>query len=292
MNKILFSLLFLIPGFAAMACEVHLPSHVLILGGTAEITKAAQTSDCSAETLLETNETLKSVEGKITSFQLAEILKSKNHNVLIQPHLIHIQQLKSLIREQMLIPAGVQLHSSQAVNSSDFIALNYGERVEVLCTSCVFNSHQAININITGIDGNKKSLTVMADFRKMVKAYRVTSFHPAFSEITTHSLKEEFVEAIPHTDLITDLASLRFYKLNKPVRAGELLRQADLTALSLVKAGVKTDVIIENELVMLKTSGISRGNGAIGEYVEVFHPQKNKKYYGKVIDINKVLVEL
>jgi len=76
------------------------------------------------------------------------------------------------------------------------------------------------------------------------------------------------------------------------MKAGDLLRQSDLNALSLVRAGVKTEVIIENELVKLKTSGISRSNGSLGEFVEVFHPQKNKKYLGKVIDINKVLVEL
>ena len=85
---------------------------------------------------------------------------------------------------------------------------------------------------------------------------------------------------------------LKFYKLNKPLRPGELLRQSDLNPINLVKAGSKTEVIIENELIKLKTYGISRNNGGVGEFVEVFHPQKNKKYQGKVIDLNKVLVEL
>jgi flagella basal body P-ring formation protein FlgA len=126
----------------------------------------------------------------------------------------------------------------------------------------------------------------------MVRAYRVISFHPAFSQITETSLKEEYIESIPHTDLVTNLETLKFFKINKPLNTGDFLRQSDLNALSLVKAGVKTEVIIENELLKLKTSGISRSNGILGEFVEVYHPEKKKKYYGKVIDINKVHVDL
>jgi flagella basal body P-ring formation protein FlgA len=126
----------------------------------------------------------------------------------------------------------------------------------------------------------------------MVKAFRVTAHLPAFSEIPVSSLKQELIEAIPHTDLFSNPEKLKFFKLNKPIRSGEILRQSDLSALSIVKAGMKTEVIIENTLVKLKTTGICRSNGALGDYVEVFHPQKNKKYLGKVIDINKVLVEL
>jgi flagella basal body P-ring formation protein FlgA len=97
---------------------------------------------------------------------------------------------------------------------------------------------------------------------------------------------------VPYTDLVTDAETLRFFKSNKPLRAGELLRASDLNAQNLVRAGMRTEVILENEMVRIKTSGISRSSGGFGETVEVFHQQKNKKYQGKVIDNNKVLVEL
>jgi Chaperone for flagella basal body P-ring formation len=278
--------------FPVWACEVHLPSHLVILSESADVVKAGTQTGCNELILKDLNETLKSVEGKITSFQLEELLKGKNHSVQIQPSFLHVQQIKNLIRESVMLPSGVQLQSTRVLNSSEILTLNYGEKMEVLCSSCQFSPGDSVNLIITGIDGTKRSVGLTADFKKMVKAFRVTSFHPAFSEISFTSLKEELVEAIPHTDLITDLDTLKFYKLNKPIRAGELLRRSDLNALSLVKAGLKTEVIIENALVKLKTSAISRSNGTLGDFVEVFHPQKNKKYLGKVIDINKVLVEL
>ncbi|MFP5384981.1 MAG: flagella basal body P-ring formation protein FlgA [Bacteriovoracia bacterium] len=276
----------------SFACEVHLPHNILILGTSADLLKSSATTGCKEDTLLEINSTLTSVEGKISSFQLSDMMKDKGHKVAIQPNLIEIHHLKHLVREQLLLPSGVQLKSSEAVNSSDFLTLAPGDKVEIECSSCLYGSQQPLNVHIYGFDGTKKSVTVRADFKKMVKAYRFIGFHAAFSEVTSEALKEEFVESIPHTDLITELETLKFYKLNKPVRAGELLRRSDLNALNLVKAGLRTEVIIENELVKVKTTGISRSNGTFGQIVEVFHPQKNKKYQGKVIDINKVLVDL
>lgn len=290
--KLIIVSFFIICSAFADACEVYLPAHLVILGETTNFEQSIKHTGCSSEALQEISTTMNSVEGKISAFQFSDILKSKNHIVAVQPALMQVQHLNHLVREQIMLPAGIQLRSSEAINAANFLVLAPGDRIEIQCVGCLYGSQQPLNINVIGFDGTNKAVTVKADFKKMVKAYRVLGFHPAFSPITATSLKEEFVESIPHTDLITNLETLHFFKLNKPVRSGELLRLSDLNALNLVKAGLKTEVIIENEHVKLKTQGISRSNGTLGEFVEVFHPQKNKKYQGKVIDINKVLVEL
>jgi hypothetical protein len=292
MIKKLFYLILFICCSTALCCEIHLPEHMVILGSNPDVSKLLIQNNCAPENITALNQTLVSVEGKISRFQLSELLAQKSHELQISPHLIHVEHLKNIIREQILTPSGVQLQSSRTMDGNDLVALSEDEHLQLSCENCQFGKQQTLNIHITRQDGQKRSLTVEADFKKLVKAYRLTTFHPAFSEISTSSINEEYVESIPHTELITDIETLKFFKLNKPVRAGELLKQSDLTALSLVKAGVKTEVIIENELIVLKTHGISRNNGSFGQFVEVFHPHKNKKYLGKVIDINKVLVEL
>jgi flagella basal body P-ring formation protein FlgA len=179
------------------------------------------------------------------------------------------------------------------VNTSGILALNAGDSVEVNCHSCLYGMQQPLTIQILEFDGSRKSFFATADFKKMVKAYRLLSALPSFSSLDNQALlKEEFIESIPHTDLITDLETLKFYKTNKPLRTGDIIKRSDLNAINLVRAGLKTDVVLENQMIRIKTQGISRSNGAIGETVEVFHQQKNKKYQGRVIDINKVLVEL
>lgn len=277
---------------ASFSCEVQLPHHLLILGDQPQLTNVFAQADCGAEALQEISSTLKSLDGKVASYQLEEILKAKGFDIKVTPGMFQVQHLRNLVREQLMLPSGVQLKSSTAINAQDYVVLSPGDKVEIRCSGCLYGSQQPLNIQVKGFEGSNRHFTVKADFKKMVKAYRLTSFQPAFSFLSPVFLKEEYVESIPHTDLVTNLETLRFYKVNKPLRAGDVLRQSDLNALSLVKAGLKTDVIIENSLIRLQTTGISRSNGVLGEFVEVFHPQKNKKYQGKVVDINKVLVEL
>ena len=286
---LLFSILFQTMAFA---CEVHLPHHIVILGKLTDFRSAIVQEGCPEATLQEIDQTLVGLEGKITSSHLTQILNSKNMEAKIAPHMIQVQQFNQIVRDQLVLPPGVQMRSSEVLNAQNFITLAPGDRIEVQCIGCLYGTGQTLNVNIRGFDGADRSLTVRADFKKFVKAYRILSFMPAFSDVSSNILKEEYVDSIPHTDLVTNLETLKFYKLNKPIKAGELLRQSDLNAVNLVKAGLKTEVIIENELVRLKTNGISRSNGTLGEFVEVFSPEKNKKYQGKVIDINKVLVEL
>lgn len=292
MKLIIFSLTFIMFSALSQACEIHLPANLLVFGKNNDFTQAVTHTGCDEETIARVHTTLDSIEGKIPAFQFRELLKIKKQDIHIEPQLIQVQHLKHLVREQLVIPAGVQLQALAAINGPQYLALEAGDKVEVNCIGCLFGSKQPLNLNIVGFNGTQKLLTVMADFKKMVRAFRVKTFLPAFSEISLAQLEEEFVETIPHTDLLNNAEVLKFYKVNKPLKPGQLLRKSDLNALNLVKAGLRTDVIIENELLKLKTFGISRSNGTLGDFVEVFHPQKNKKYLGKVIDINKVLVEL
>lgn len=274
------------------SCEVRLPAKVLILGSHPGSIAAESGADCSPELLRELDLIIESVDGKIASYQLEEMLKSKGFIFNARPNVVEVKHLRHLVREQLNLPTGINLKSSEAMNSQNFVALESGDDVQVQCQGCLFGSQQPLNLVITGFDGVERTMTVKADFKKQTRAYRLVTFQAAFSELSKEALIEEFVESIPHTDLVTNLEHLRFYKTNKPLRSGEILRMSDLTALSLVKAGLKTEVIIENSHLKLKTHGISRNNGSLGELVEVYHPEKNKKYLGKVIDINRVLVDL
>jgi flagella basal body P-ring formation protein FlgA len=277
----------------ALACEVHLPHQMVIFGDENNGKSAFQTTNCESKAVDDLHQIITATEGRIASYQMKEMMNAKNHAVEITPQSVVIHQLRTLIREQLSLPRGIQVKATRAVNNPGILALPAGDKIEINCLSCLFGAQQPINVVIQGFDGTSQTYWATADFKKMVKAYRLTAPLPSFSSIAeSSSLKEEYIEAIPHTDLITDVESLKFYITNKPIKTGELLRKSDLNAVNLVRAGLKTDVVLENQMVRIKTQGISRSNGTIGELVEVYHPQKNKKYQGKVIDINKVLVEL
>jgi flagella basal body P-ring formation protein FlgA len=275
------------------ACEVNLPTNLIVLGIDRGST-SFQMNDCTEMVGSDLHQILTQVEGKISSLQIEEMLLQKGHkNVNIKPRHIRVKQLRSMIREQLTLPPGVQVKSTDGIASPNLTTLNFGDRIELECNPCFYGNGQSIKIIIKSFNGTNRTIMASADFQKMVRAYRLISSVNSFSEIKPHEdLKEVWVEAIPHTDLVTDISIIKFYKSNKSIKSGSLLRHSDLNAINLVRAGLMTEVILENSIIRIKTEGISRGNGALGELVEVFHQQKNKKYLGKVIDLNKVMVEL
>lgn len=288
-----FIALFLFLTVQAFACEVNLPYQMLVFSTEQSGKNVYQEKNCDSKVSDDLHQIITGLEGRVASFQLKEMMNSRGHQIEITPQSVMIQQFRSVIRDQLLLPPGVQVKETRSINSPGILALPAGDKVEVSCIGCLFGTQQSLNVTIVGFDGTRQAMMASADFKKMVKAFRLTAALPSFSSVNdTGILKEEFIETIPHTDLITDVEMLKFYKTNKPLKAGEILKKSDLNAVNLVRAGLKTDVVLENQLVRIKTSGISRGNGTIGELVEVYHPQKNKKYQGRVIDINKVLVEL
>lgn len=284
--------LILVLSSVAIACEISLPHRVIVLGSSGNCGSSVKFKDCADEIIQDFSSVLTGLEGRVSSKSLIRMMSTRGHEVSLQPASIQIEQLSSVLREELPLPQGVHVKRVSGINTPDLIALAPGDQVSVRCSSCLFGSQQIVNVILSGFDGTVKELTASADFRKMVRAFRLNSNLSSFSAITANDLQEEYTDSVPYTDLLTDTATLRFYKTNKFIKAGELLRLADLNAVNLVKAGLKTEVILENTLVKIKTQGISRSNGTIGDLVEVYHPQKNKKYQGKVIDSNKVLVEL
>ena len=277
----------------ALACEVYLPYQLIVFSDDKSGKNVYQPKNCEAAVIDDLHQIVTSLEGRVASFQLKEMMSTRGHDIEVGPQSILIQQFRTMIREQLPLPAGVQVKATRSINMPGILALPAGDKIEINCSACLYGTQQPLNVTIMGFDGSKQSMFANADFMKMVKAYRLLSALPSFSSLNDPGLlKEEYIESIPQTDLITDMDTLRFYKTNKPLKAGEILKRSDLNAVNLVKAGLKTDVVLENQMIRIKTQGISRSNGTFGELVEVYHPQKNKKYQGKVIDINKVLVEL
>lgn len=276
----------------SFACEITLPDQVVLFEKKLNNFKF-QHSNCSFEAQTDLNSIINDLEGRVASFQLQELMQAKGHTVRIDNPSTKIHHLSNLVKDQLNLPRGVEVKNAKTFSGESFIALANGDEINLECTSCLMGSQQNLKLSILTFTGEKRVIHLQGDLIKMVKAYRIISPIASFSRLNDFSvLKEENVQSIPHTDLITDLNELKYYQTNKPLRAGDLLRRSDLSATDLVKAGLKTEVILDTPGIRIKTQGISRNNGSIGEVVEVFHPQKNKKYQGKVIDLNKVLVEL
>lgn len=292
MMKNLFFLITFIFYKIALGCNVQLPERMLLISDNPEQTNLFDHIECEKETIDSLKETIHSIDGKITNTQLTDLLLSKGYKTSIQPSLIEVEHLKKIIREKLTTPPNIFIENFDFKNQEGYLSLKNFDQLILSCTPCHFSSQEFINLKILSANGSEVSHKFSADFKKTIKAYRFKKFHHAFSDVDPSSLEPTTASETPYTEVFHNLEQIMFYKTNKPIKPGELLRVSDLSPINIVRGGSKIDVIIENNLIRIKTNGISRGNGGIGQIVEIFQPDQNKKYQAKVIDFNKVLVEL
>ena len=166
MNLFIFAFIFI--SSLSFACEVRLPHHVIVLGEGMSSSNNFEAKGCQEKELTELSQVMSTIEGKIPTTQISEILAQKGHALVkISPQTVTVQHLKSIIREQLLIPAGIQIKGTRGFNTSNFLTLNPGDRLDVVCSPCFYSSQQSINLNILSLDGNKVTIAAGVDFARM-----------------------------------------------------------------------------------------------------------------------------
>ncbi len=244
--------------------------------------------NCTEDQVETIRATLSNLEGNISSFQLKHLVNIPEFN-LNQERLI-IKSLNKISKDQLALKDNI--HVTAAKGTPSLVEFNSNDSLSVFCNSCLYGANQDLLINIKSVLGMVNKNNIKVDFKTYFKAYRLLSNTAAFSTISQDNIEVIHTEKIPHTELVSNVDELRFFQTNKPLKAGEILKMSDLSPLRIIKAGVKSEVILENQFIKIKTHGIPRSAGSIGQMIEVYHPEKNKKYFGKVIDINKVHVQL
>lgn len=286
--KLLFLFLSILSS-SAFACEYLGKDGILIT--QKEISLADLTlklKDCTEDEMNIIRSTLSNLEGNISAYQLNHLLNIEefklNHERLIIKNLNKISRLQLALKEN--------IHVFASKDAPSFVEFNSNDTLSIFCNGCLYGQQQNLRLAIRSILGKVTNKDLKVDFITYFKAYRLMTNTSAFSTIKEDDVEIIQVEKIPHTEFLTDLSQLRFYQTNKPLKAGDILKMSDLSASKIIYAGVRSEIILENNFVKIKTQGIPRSAGSIGEMIEVYHPEKNKKYYGKVIDINKVHVQL
>ena len=289
--KITLFILTFIFSFQTWCCHLQL-SEIMVMTEThfSPNSKLFQ-GDCSEELKKETYKTLLQLNGKIPTQQLKDQFLSPEILTHHLPQHISFFNLENFLKSQNLIPPTAKIKHFQIEPSQDHLSFHSLEEIKLSCSDCNHSSKKLFSIQT---ENNKDPFLmshIKLELRHSYTAYKMNADGIAFSQIDpTLLIPYQTEQRSEHFFTQTEL--LKFYRLNKPIKSGEVLTKHHLSPLTLVKAGNRTEVIIDNPGVRLKTMGISRGSGGFGDWIEVFNQQKNKKYLGKIIDLNKVRIEL
>jgi|GEM_PF-6879767 len=272
---------FLIFISSVFACEIVAPEKLLLTEKKVQHSSEIIFKNCDSSSKhlffesLNSKQIIKEIELK--SFSDGTITS-------LSPKEIIIERLEDHLKNH---PEKINL-STEKLSLTPILALKKNDRITLAKDEGKLN----VLLMIDEMTGLKTIATLPIEKVEMLRIWKLNKGIRPFQVVTAQDLDEISVPAIQAQHSLSDLKDLQFYQTNKELKAGEVLKKSDLSGVTLVKAGFDTEILLENELLRIKTRGISRSHGKMGDMVEVFQPQTQKKFQGKVIDFNRIHVQL
>ncbi|MCE3013194.1 MAG: flagellar basal body P-ring formation chaperone FlgA [Proteobacteria bacterium] len=284
-------LYFLILGsVSSWACEIQLPQRILV---SSQATGASHggSADCEANEIEEVYNVLREQSGNIPVARIQMALSKQIKLITTNSH-IQIDNIERIIEGNF-----VELQKSHNEWKSELLGsyfpLDMNDQIEVSCHPCEFRGAEHFKLTVTQLGALKLSLDIPTRVFKLEEAIKVKSNLNAFSEkIDSGSWEVTKAPAINFGRYFNHPEKLKFYKTNKQLKAGDFIKESDLTPLNLVRAGDRIEITFENDHVKVKSQAVSRQNGGIDQEIEVWNQANGKKYKGVVTDFNRVTIRL
>lgn len=288
--KIFFLILALSP-LASLACEVRLSSRVLVTTAPVADAWPLGSENCSPAQLQTVHALIQEQNGDIPLARLQAAVGEAINLRSVSTH-IRLENINAIIRTQFNQTQDTQA-SINPLYQQAVIELPVDAELKTTCHPCRFENDEQIRLTVKTFGQQPQDLVYDAKFTRMVDAYRLKRTLPAFTtHIDQNNLEKVRVPESTMNKYFTDIDKLNFYKTNKSLRAGELLRTSDFVAQTLVKAGDRVELIFENSLIKVKSHAMSRQNGGLGDSVEVWNQANGRKHRGRIVEQGKVLIEL
>ena len=271
---------------SALACEIHTFAHIFKLSPSLTDDILIK-SDCPRELNIKVVEFLSSIDGKLNSRILSSGVSAKQEIILI-PDVINIHSAEKILNKKFGNEI-ISFSNTTSLYSNSFITSNHKTpQVDFKCNNCKDVGHKNIRLFV-----DKKPIWLSSTLFKKLTAYKVKQTISTMNPILSIDDFEKItLLSEAKTPLFTDIENIRFYKLTKNLSANDLLQVNHLTPKTIVSKGQRIKISIKNNSVKIDTTGIAMRSGKLGDYIQVKNPNSNKKTLAKIIDFNKVHIEL
>jgi flagella basal body P-ring formation protein FlgA len=287
MKVFLISLLFSFNLFAQESCEINSYAQIFKINNVID-DSIIKNTNCSSDIINNFISLVTNANGKLNASYLSHIFQQEfNITVKLSPKNIQVKPLKNLIEDKFATTRKL-VSSVKSLYGKSSLNLENGEALDIKCSNCDGNGEK----NIQVISKNGKTW-ISATFLTRSSAFRVKRTLNRISPILLATDFEQInTSDRGRTRYFTDINNIKFYQLNKDLRKGDLVKSHDLSPKRLVNYGQKVKLTIKNKFINLKTIGIAKKSGKIGDFIEIQNPKSKKVFLGKITDFNKAVVDL
>lgn len=228
------------------------------------------------------------IEGKIPNSQLKNIFKSEySKDVSFTPKTIKVISANNLLEEKLKL-SNIYVKNVRSLYGNASLNLKSDINLRAMCSNCNLPGEKSIKITVLS-----KQIWVSADFLVRRKALTLKSdISPFKGEISKALVEETSILDSGNDQLFSDYENLKYYRANKSLLRGQVIKINDLTPKTLVRYNQNVEVLVKGSKVALKSRAVAREAGKLGETIRLYNPKSKKIINARVIDFNKVMVEL
>lgn len=251
-------------------------------------------SNCDQTTVENFVATIADLEGDIRSEQINDLMSNKTVDVFLEPTRISVIRINKIIKDKLNLQSNLELDQIQFVGTESAIGLNDIDKVKVECPNCELLGEQNLKIQITNsILGDSKNFWARST---VLKKTRIWKAREDINTLTSQNLQsqlisEEIALAKPE-NYLTDAQDLKFFKLNRSLRKGDLVKQSDISPIALIKSGNRVKIKVIDRNINLVSVGVANKSGNFGDSIELTNMNSKKKIVGRVVDYNTVVIDL
>ena len=281
-----------------LKCSIELYSKVYRLDSAQELTAndIAYKNDCDVTVLNKLSQIISSSTGTVgVDFLNRELSKEFSKlNIQISPRKLSLLELNSTFRDQLTNETNLFFLDTKSLNGIKSLGLLENEQLKANCESCNSFGEKNIKIDIVNPMANSTrtlwfSSKIMAKI-KVFKANRNISFQQGHLEATDF-YQDEIYTGNPE-NVLTSIDNIHFYRANRTLIQGAPISNLDLQPVNLINYGTPVNVLLKNQNINLQRTAMPTRSAQFGETIELKNPSNNKIIAGKVVDYNKVVIEL
>jgi len=299
LNKVLiFILLTFSPVImAGESCFIKTFPKLWTIEGTSpsQISNAIKKSNCSQKAKKAFLHFILTRKGNIHSSLIErEINQELKVKAKISPRKISINSLNTALKEKFSHSENWFFKKIKLNSQKKVLGLSKHKQILFHCNQCEFSGTKNIKLIIQDpIKNTNIQEWAQAEIKVRVTAFTANGdFNVNNSALSRNMFKKRYVYVSSPEKLFTNEKGLNFYKLNKPLKRGQPLLFSDLTSVNLVQSGRPTKIILNHNSLKISSQAMPMRSGKFGEIIQLRHLKTRKVIIGKIVDFNKVMVEL
>jgi len=286
MKKLIFiNLLFI--SFASADCSLYFFKNTIYTGSkkNLKISDVIRKTDCEKAISSKFHKIVINSSGTLKS----KYLKDIEPGVKTFPKHFHLTTLKEILIEKMDLSPGRELDKIRFMSGAKAFHLDQDQFIDI---STQFKTGKmAFSIEVIEKNGKTSDIWIEALGTTLKEVFVASVDLSAATEDLGLGLFHKVKRKITNSNLyFLNELTLPFYKLNRSLREGEILKKSFLIKKNLVNYGTPTKIIYKKGNLVLKSMGIPLGTGRLGDFVKLKNPKNKKEIYGQVNGLNSVLV--